>query len=336
MKSIRVNELRRVTDGVWTGATGAGVIIGVYDTGIDFRHDDFLDPGGRTRLLGIWDQTRPGTAPPGATFGHYCSRDAIQRVIDNPLDTSPCPQQDTHGHGTHTAGTAAGDGSAANQGVSTYQYAGVAPVADILIVKGGNGSFAESNILDGLRWLESQSRLLNRPMVVNVSLGGQAGAHDGSRLYEQEIDNLSRPGFLVAISSGNEGSNGNLRNRDGSPFPFSPIYIHGTGLSQTGSTRDFTFQVPSTSSLPGACNEVVQFSLWYEGQDRLRITVLRPDGTSHTNDPGATGLQDNPSGSIQITNAPNGSNPLNGDNEALIVVGDCGTSQARAAGGTWT
>ena len=41
MKAIRVNELRRVTDGVWTGATGAGVIVGVYDTGIDFRHADF-------------------------------------------------------------------------------------------------------------------------------------------------------------------------------------------------------------------------------------------------------------------------------------------------------
>ena len=144
------------------------------------------------------------------------------------------------------------------------------------------------------------------------------------------------PDSSSCISSGNEGSNGNLRNRDGTPFTFVPTYIHGTGVSQTGSTRDFIFQVPQTSSLPGVCNEVIQFSLWYKGQDRLRITVLRPNGSSHASEPGATGAQDNPSGNIQITNAANGANPLNGDNEALVVVGDCGASQARPAAGTWT
>ncbi|MGH7466556.1 MAG: S8 family serine peptidase [Longimicrobiales bacterium] len=336
LKAIRANDVRRQVGGVWTGVTGAGAIVGVYDTGIDFRHEDFLDVNGRTRLLGLWDQTRSGTPPPGFNLGNYCSREAIQRVIDNPTDTTPCDEQDTHGHGTHTAGTAAGDGSASTPvGSSTYQYAGVAPLADLLIVKGGNGSFSESNILDGLRWLEAQGRALNRPVVVNLSLGGQTGAHDGTRLYEQEIDNLSRPGFVVVISSGNEGSHGNLQNRDGSPFVFTPFYIHGTGLATTGSTREFSIQFPSTASIPGGCNELIQLSFWYEAQDRLRITVVRPDGSSHSNDPGASNLQDNVSGSIQINNAANGPNPQNGDHEALIVIGDCGSSQARAAAGTW-
>jgi subtilisin family serine protease len=336
LASIRAHEVRRQTGGVWTGVSGAGAIVGVYDTGIDFRHDDFLDANGRTRLLGLWDQTRPGTPPPGFALGHYCSRDAIQRVIDNPADPSPCEQRDTNGHGSHTAGSAAGDGSAAAPGgSSTYQYAGVAPMADLLIVKGGNGTFSEANIVDGLRWLEAQGRTLNRPLVVNLSLGGHTGAHDGSRLYEQEIDNLSRPGFMVVISAGNEGSNGNLRNRDGTPFVFTPSYIHGTGLATTGATREYTIELPSTASVPGTCNELFQLSFWYKAQDRLRITMQRPDGTSHSNDPGVGNTQDNPSGSIQISNAPNGPHPLNGDHEAFIVVGDCGSSQARAQPGTW-
>lgn len=335
-RAIRLNDVRQVVGGVWTGSTGAGVIVGVYDTGIDFRHDDFLDPNGRTRLLGLWDQTRTGTAPPGFTLGHYCSREDIQRVIDNPGNTLPCPEQDTNGHGTHTAGTSAGDGSANGIGAANYQYAGVAPAAELLIVKGGNGSFAETNIVDGLRWLESQGRALNRPMVVNMSLGGQAGPHDGSRLYEQEIDNLSRPGFIVVLSSGNEGSNGNLRNRDGTPFTFVPVLIHGSGQSITGVTREFTFDIPSFTPLAGTCNEAIGISLWYEAQDRLRITLVRPNGTSHTNDTGTSSSQDNSGGNILVSNAPAGTNPLNGAYEVLIQANDCGTSQAAPAAGVWT
>jgi subtilisin family serine protease len=336
MKAIRADEVRRLVGGVWTGATGAGVIVGVYDTGLDFRHDDFLDANGRTRLLGLWDQTRSGTPPPGFALGHYCSQDAIQRVIDSPTDTSPCPEQDSNGHGTHTAGSAAGDGSAGvPPGSATHPYAGVAPMADLIIVKGGNGSFSESNILDGLRWLESQARALNRPMVVNLSLGGQTGAHDGSRLYEQGIDNLSRAGFIVVISAGNEGSNGNVRNRDGSPYVFSPVYIHGSGLAVTGTTREFTFEIPAFTPSAGACNEGVGFNLWYEGQDSLRVTLVRPDGTSHEHDRGAASSQDSPGGNIHISNAPSGPNPNNGAYEVLIQTNDCGASRAAPAAGTW-
>jgi subtilisin family serine protease len=41
---------------------GAGVIVGVIDSGIDFSHRSFRNPDGTTRVLGIWDQTlRPAT-----------------------------------------------------------------------------------------------------------------------------------------------------------------------------------------------------------------------------------------------------------------------------------
>jgi subtilisin family serine protease len=340
-RAIRLNEVRRVSaDGVWTGSTGQGVIVAIYDTGLDFRHQDFRDPSGATRVLALWDQTRTGTPPAGFTFGNLCTREAIQRVIDNPGDTSPCSQTDTNGHGTHTAGSAAGDGSDVGNGGTAFQYAGVAPMADLMIVKGGNGSFTEANILDGIRWLEQQSRALNRPMVVNLSLGGQAGAHDGSRLYEAGIDQLSRPGFMVVISSGNEGSNGNIRNRDGSVFNFVPVYIHGTGNAITGGTSEFTFQVPNYTQVAPACNEAVGFSLWYKPQDRLRITLVRPDNSAFTVDPGARQSQDHSQGNIVIDNAfstsgnPN-PNPLNGDLEVLVQTNDCGTTGVGPAAGLW-
>ncbi|HSL70438.1 MAG TPA: S8 family serine peptidase, partial [Longimicrobiales bacterium] len=335
-RAIRLNDVRQLVAGEWVGATGRNVIVAILDTGIDFTHDDFRTSTGATRILGLWDQTRTGTPPTGFSYGHYCSRQTIQSVIDVPANSSACPQSDTHGHGTHTAGTAAGDGSAAGLGTA-FQYAGVAPNADLMIVKGGNGSFSESGIIDGVRWLEQQSRALNRPMVVNLSLGGQTGAHDGSRLYEQAIDALSRPGFVVVISAGNEGSNGNIKNRDGSPFTFSPVFIHGMGQTAGGGTREFTFDLPTYTPTAGRCNDAVGFSLWYDGTDRLRITVVRPDGSSFVRDTGEPAVaDDHPNGEVYIDNSEDGPNPSNGDREAVIQVRDCGTTSATPAAGTWT
>jgi subtilisin family serine protease len=337
-RSIRVNDVRSVASGIWTGATGTGVIVGIFDTGIDIRHDDFRRTDGQTRLLGLWDQTNTasGSTPPaGFRVGHYCSREAIQRVIDTPTDPSSCSQVDISGHGSHTAGTAAGDGSGNQLGPSTYQYAGVAPMADLLIVKGGNGSFLETNIIDGLRWLEEQSRALGRPMVVNLSLGTPIGPHDGSRIYEQEIDNLSRPGFIIVVSAGNEGSNGNIRNANGTPFTFAPVYIHGSGQAATGATREFTFDIPTYNRLAGACNDYVVFSLWYEAQDRLSITLIRPNGSSATGETGLLVVQDDTTGNIRISNAPSGPNPSNNANEATVQADDCGSSLSAPRAGTW-
>src|SRR5206468_6174095 len=38
-------------------ATGAGVVIGIIDSGIDIIHPSFRHPNGGTRLLALWDQS---------------------------------------------------------------------------------------------------------------------------------------------------------------------------------------------------------------------------------------------------------------------------------------
>ncbi|MFV0241424.1 MAG: peptidase S8, partial [Lacrimispora sphenoides] len=52
------------------GLIGRGVIVGIVDTGIDYRHPAFKYNDRTTRILSIWDQTQVGSTPPrGFTFG---------------------------------------------------------------------------------------------------------------------------------------------------------------------------------------------------------------------------------------------------------------------------
>jgi subtilisin family serine protease len=336
MKAIRADLVRRQVGGNWTGTAGQGVIVAIYDTGLDYLHDDFIAPNGQTRVLALWDQTSiAGTPPTGFGYGRMCTGEQIQQAVST-RDVSTCPQLDNNGHGTHVAGSAAGDGSAVGtSGLAPFGFAGVAPLADLMIVKGGNGSFSESNIMDGLRWLEQQSRALNRPMVVNLSLGGQTGAHDGSRVYEMLIDSVSRPGFVVVIAAVNDGNNGNDKTPDGGEPARNPILIHGSGMP--GTTRDHTFEILQYTPQPGSCNEFLNFSFYYEAQDRLDISIVRPDGSVVTAPFGQVVLRDALAGNVQIDNAQSGTpNPNNGAFEADIRVNDCGQSGAPPSAGTWT
>ena len=85
----------------WTSPTGSGVIVGVFDTGIDWSHPDFQNPDGTTRILYIWDLTTTGTAPGtigGVDFtgGNECSAAVI--------NARSCSEHDVAGHGSHVAG----------------------------------------------------------------------------------------------------------------------------------------------------------------------------------------------------------------------------------------
>lgn len=334
MRVIRANAVRRVVGNTWTGSAGQGVIVGIYDSGLDFTHEDFLDPNGGTRVLQLWDQLDLNGVSAGVPYGRVCSRADISAVIATPNDRSACPQIDGHGHGTHVTGTAAGDGSATGTGGSPFTYAGVAPLADLMIVKGGEGLFSESGIIDGLAWLEREGRRLNRPMVVNLSLGGQTGPHDGSRLYELAIDSLSRPGFIVVVSAGNEAFNNNDVNPDGTIPTRNPTYFHGFGPPNT--PRDFTFDIEPYTAVDGACNDFVNFSLWYYAPDTLDIAIVRADGSTVTAAFGQTREVDSPLGNVRIDNASGGPNARNNSYEADIRINDCGVNGSPPVSGLWT
>lgn len=172
--------------------TGRNVIVGVFDSGIDWSHADFKDASGKTRIIDLWDLTQEGKPAPGTGRGYECT--------PSDINASTCPEKDTNGHGSHVAGIAAGNGLARSK-----TFVGMAPDADLLIVKGGNGSFSRTNIVDGVSYIFNRATALGKPAVVNLSLGGHSGGHDGTSSYEQSLTGLLGNGHLIVVANGNEG-----------------------------------------------------------------------------------------------------------------------------------
>ncbi|HUU03341.1 MAG TPA: S8 family serine peptidase [Myxococcota bacterium] len=164
--------------------TGQGVIAALVDTGVDYEHQDF--GGRRGRVLQIWDQfAASGDPPEGQNTGALCDR---SRIIKG-----TCDSIDAIGHGTHVSATMAS---------SSDTYRGMAPGANIMAV----ASIDFGLLIESVAWLFAESEKLNRPMVINLSLGGHYGPHDGSSLESRALSDLTGPGKIIVAAAGNEGS----------------------------------------------------------------------------------------------------------------------------------
>ncbi len=161
------------------GVTGAGVFVGVVDSGLSGDHPDFHTAGQETPLRVPHTYVSPQL----------------------PVSQSD-PLADEDGHGTHVTGIVAGNGFA-----SSGTYTGMAPDADILV---GKTSFFTTDIVNGVSDLLTFAG--NTPVAINLSLGSPMGPHDGTSAFESSIDSLAAGPAgsrrIVAVSAGNE------RNKD--------------------------------------------------------------------------------------------------------------------------
>ena len=298
----------------FAGLNGAGVLVGDVDSGIDIHHGDFQDPSGLSRILYLWDQnnTTSVVPPSGYTVGH----EWLKADIDGGL----CTETDASapGHGSHVMGTIAGDGSKSTAVV--YQYAGMAPKANIAMVA---TTFYDTDILDGVNYIFQKATALGENAVVNLSLGSQYGPHDGSDAFEMGLDALSGPGRLICVAAGNDaGTN-----------------IHGGMLvPAAGDSMKFTITGGTTNGR--GC----EFNGWYNAPDSMTVKLRSPGnliitlapGTSYGVQSATTGWPTNNTGVNGRVYIENGiSTSSNGAREIYLIMQASGTGTGGLTG-TWT
>ncbi len=285
--------------------SGRGVLVAVLDSGIDYRLPEFRNADGSTRILFLWDQTlkpdREQTADsqaevrkPPAGFRQGVEFSAGQ--IDAALQAESPQQQflmlptvDTSGHGTAVAGIAAG---------SSDRYTGVAPEADLLIVKLGQPdaySFPRTTeIMRGVTWAINKAQEMQMPLVVNLSFGNSYGAHDGSSLLERFLDNAAEIGrTVICVGSGNDGASaghlagsisaaqaetaGVLRGRvepGGGAGLVNPVNVRSDGFLQGAGTLPRA----DVEVVVAAYERTLSVQLWKNYSDVYRLRLRSPGG----------------------------------------------------------
>jgi subtilisin family serine protease len=166
---------------------GAGVKVGVIDTGIDQSHPCFDDAGyPAAKQLG------------DARFTN--NKVVVARVFSSTAGATPEAVQT---HGTHVAGTVACNAHtpADVQGVDIpYAPSGVAPGALLGNYNVFPGQVANARTEDILNAL--QAAYHDGMTVINMSLGGPPTTPD---LLSAAVDNLDAAGVVVAAAAGNDG-----------------------------------------------------------------------------------------------------------------------------------
>ncbi len=242
-------DLQRGAGPTFTGANGAGVLIGDVDSGISYAHGDFDDAAGNTRILRIWDQTTAtGPAPAGYTYG--------TEYLPAAIDANTAQGKDTNSHGTHVMGIAAGDGSLTGGTVAAYTYVGMAPMANIVEIK---STYTDTQIADGAAYFFGLASSLGMNAVLNISLGGQYGPHDGTAALSTALNGLVGPGKAICVSAGNDGGT------------TSPLLHRHARVFASGAPASAVLTLSGT-----AAARIVGVDGYYDALDDMTVTVSHP------------------------------------------------------------
>ena len=174
------------------GLTGAGIKVGVIDTGIDLDHPAF--GGGGT------NGGTPFAGHPRVKYGYDFVGDAFNAdpasPAYNPVATPDANPDDCGGHGTHVAGIIGGNSAADS-------FKGVAPNVTLgaYRVFGCAGSTTSDIILAAMERAKADGM-----QVVNQSLG--ASFQWPQYPTAQAADRLVRDGVVMVASIGNSGTSG--------------------------------------------------------------------------------------------------------------------------------
>ena len=199
--------------GISTRYDGTGVVLGVVDAGIDFRHIAFKDKDGNCRIRNayIYD----GTVPSGIIY--------VESDFDNP-DSIPTTDNVTGDHGTHTASTAGGSSVIVNKIDSTNfvltvtenhdsaTYGGMAPGTEMYLggVYNLDGSKSMVAIKSMIEYADTVGGT-GKPLVISNSWGTTFGPRNGHSELAQFFGAYfgdDHPNRIILFAAGNEVGDG--------------------------------------------------------------------------------------------------------------------------------
>lgn len=255
-REIAENIVKVNADQVWElGYTGEDVLVALIDTGVRLDHADLQ---GR-----LWDG---GAEYPNHGYDFYSH------------DNDP---SDTHGHGTHVAGTIVGTGVSGTQ-------TGVAPGATLMVLKVFHG---DDNLSEVTMWIEAmQFAVEHGADVMNMSLGQPLPDSGVKLMMRQACDNTLAAGVVAAVCAGNSRQIQML-----APVPYNiwspgdcpPPHLHEDQMVNGGGTScvvcvgavnnsdvlgDFSSEGPATWSGVAPYNDYP-----YSSGSSTNIGLIRPD-----------------------------------------------------------
>ncbi len=266
IKALEEAGIIQVQQQPYLDLRGGGVLIGFVDTGIDYTKDIFIYEDGTSKIQYLFDQSERGNTPVGFFVGAEYTNEQINEALkaENPYET--VPQRDTVGHGTFLASLAAGreDGTG---------FMGAAPDSDLIVVKlktarsyyrerylvppEQENAYESSAVMVGIEYILDKARELNRPVVICIGIGTNAGSHDGFSLFEQYISEVAGlRGVCLCTAVGNENQAGH--------------HMQNT-LVATGEEQNIDVRVGENAG------NIYQ-QIWSSASDRISIAVRSPTG----------------------------------------------------------
>ena len=213
--------------------TGKGVVTGIVDAGIDPNHVMFKRANDTSRVEYLTYYIPDSKQPNGIGGAWYNRTNMDEFSTDDP----------TTFHGTHTLGTMAGGFMGAStvaelseSGVTLNKkanpYYGMAMESDIVA---SCGTLQDVFIALGLISTLDYAEQMQMPAVVNLSLGGTTGPHDGTSMISEYMAIAERDDkVIICVAAGNEGDQ--------------PLVVSKT-LTE-GDTEVKTFMQPMYASYP--------------------------------------------------------------------------------------